>query len=52
VRPEHAPNPIKNYVVRTCADTRKAEGVLGFSAKVFMGDGIRRTAEYYGGQTK
>lgn len=47
VKPKHIPNPIKNYVKETLADTSKAEKLLGFRAKVGLEEGIRRTVEYY-----
>ncbi len=47
VKPIHVPNPIKNYVKKTQADTSKAERLLGFKAKVSLVEGIRRTVEYY-----
>jgi len=43
----YKPNPIKNYVYRTCADTRKAEKILGFKAQTDLETGIRITVEYY-----
>jgi len=50
IKPEYADSPVNNYVFRTCADTGRAEGVLGFSAKVTLREGIRRTAGYCGGR--
>lgn len=47
VKPKYVPNPIKNYVKETLADTSKAERLLGFRAKVGLEEGIRRTVEYY-----
>jgi len=41
VRPVHKPNPIKNYVQDTLADTTKAENLLGFKAKVTLEEGLR-----------
>jgi UDP-glucose 4-epimerase len=46
-KPEHVPNPIKNYVYRTKADTNKAEKELGFKAKVPLAEGIKKTVKYY-----
>ena len=34
------PNPIKNYVMITLADTQKAEKIIGFKAKYNLEDGI------------
>lgn len=42
VKPIYRPNPIKNYVYHTLADTTKAEKVLGFKAKVTLEEGIKR----------
>jgi len=41
VRPIYKPNPIKNYVQDTLADTTKAETLLGFKAKVTLEEGLR-----------
>ena len=48
IQPEYVPNPIKNYVAHTKADTSKAERVLGFRAKVSLEEGIRKLIDYYG----
>lgn len=40
IKPIYKPNPIKNYVYHTLADT-KAEEMLGFKAKVSLEEGIR-----------
>jgi UDP-glucuronate 4-epimerase len=32
----------------TCADVSKAERLLGYKSKVSFGEGIRRTAKWYG----
>ena len=45
--PAYAPNPIKNYVMHTQADTTKAEKVLGFRAKIKLEEGIEKTVNYY-----
>jgi UDP-glucose 4-epimerase len=42
----YKPNPIKDYVYHTPADTRKAE-VLGFKAKIALREGIKRLVDYY-----
>lgn len=42
VKPKYVPNPIKNYVYHTLADTSKAEKLLGFKARVSLEEGIRR----------
>jgi UDP-glucose 4-epimerase len=47
VRLVHKPNPIKNYVYHTLADTTKAEKVLGFKAKVSLREGIEKTIRAY-----
>jgi len=41
IKPVYEPNPIKNYIQYTLADTRKAETVLGFKAKIPLKEGIR-----------
>lgn len=41
IKPIYKPNPIKNYVYHTLADTSKAEKVLGFKARISLEDGIR-----------
>ncbi len=40
IKPIYKPNPIKNYVYHTLADTSKAERVLGFKAKITLKEGI------------
>jgi len=47
VRLVHKPNPIKNYVYHTLADTTKAEKVLGFKAKTTLREGIEKTIKAY-----
>jgi UDP-glucose 4-epimerase len=47
VRLVHKPNPIKNYVYHTLADTTKAEKVLGFKAKTPLREGIENTIRVY-----
>jgi len=47
IQPKYVPNPIKNYVYRTGADTTKAEKILGFKAETDLLTGIRITAKYY-----
>jgi UDP-glucose 4-epimerase len=42
IKPIYKPNPIKNYVNDTLADTAKAEKMLGFKAKTTLKDGIAR----------
>ncbi|MCD6539059.1 NAD-dependent epimerase/dehydratase family protein [Candidatus Bathyarchaeota archaeon] len=41
IQPIYKPNPIKNYVYHTLADTTKAEKILGFKAKIPLEEGIR-----------
>jgi len=41
MKPVYKPNPIKNYVQDTLADTTKAEKILGFRAKVRLEEGLR-----------
>jgi len=40
-KPIYRPNPIKNYVYHTLADTTKAEKLLGFKAKISLEEGLR-----------
>jgi len=40
IEPIYKPNPIKNYVAHTLADTSKAESILGFEAKISLEAGI------------
>ena len=42
----YKPNPIKNYVHHTLADTRRAEEVLGFKARVPLMEGVERLARH------
>lgn len=44
VKPIYKPNPIKNYVYHTRADTKKAEKVLGFKAKISLETGVKNLA--------
>ena len=41
IKPVYKPNPIKNYVYHTLADTSKAEKMLGFKAKISLEEGLR-----------
>ena len=41
VKPIYKPNPIKNYVQHTLADTSQAEKLLGFKAKIALEQGLR-----------
>lgn len=47
VKPTYIPNPIKNYVYHTLADTTKAKELLKFEAKTKLEEGIERTIDYY-----
>ena len=40
IKPVYKPNPIKNYVYHTLADTTKAEKMLGFKAKISLEEGL------------
>jgi len=44
---ERVPNPIKNYVYRTCADVTKAKEELGFEATTSLREGLKKIAEAY-----
>ncbi|MBI5347244.1 MAG: SDR family NAD(P)-dependent oxidoreductase [Candidatus Aenigmarchaeota archaeon] len=41
ITPKYVNNPIKNYVKDTLADTRKAEKMLGFRARISLEEGIK-----------
>ncbi len=47
VKVEFVPNPLKNYVDIVEADTTKMKKVLGFTPKVSIEEGVKRTVEYY-----
>ncbi len=47
IQPVYRPNPIKNYVYHTLADTSKAEKVLGFKAKVNLEKGVSELIKIY-----
>ncbi len=47
VRVRYVENKIKNYVMRTLADTTKAEEMLGFRAQVPVEQGVRILESYY-----
>jgi UDP-glucose 4-epimerase len=41
INPIYKPNPIRNYVYHTLADTTKAEKILGFKSKISLEEGIK-----------
>jgi UDP-glucose 4-epimerase len=41
MKPIYKPNPIKNYVYHTLADTTKAKKILGFKAKIKFEEGLK-----------
>ncbi len=45
IRRKYIPNPVKNYVSDTLANTAKAEAQLGFKAEVMLEDGIARVLD-------
>jgi UDP-glucose 4-epimerase len=47
VKPQHVPNPIKNYVLHTQSDTSKAEKVLGFKARYNLEEGVKELLRFY-----
>jgi len=47
IKPVYKPNPIKNYVYHTLADTTKAEKVLGFKAKISLEEGTSKLISIY-----
>lgn len=50
IKPKYIPNPIKNYVTHTLADTKKAEEKLKFKAKYTLEEGIEKLLQYYNKQ--
>lgn len=52
VRVEYVPNPLRNYVDCTLADTSKARKVLGFEAKYSLEKGVQCLLSYYQLETK
>ena len=47
IKPKYVPNPIKNYVQHTMADTRKAKYILHFVARTSLEEGIKKLVEWY-----
>ena len=47
IKPIYVTNPIKNYVLHTKADTKKAKMKLGFSAKYSLETGIKKLVNFY-----
>lgn len=47
VKPQHVPNPIKNYVMHTLSDTAKSEKVLGFKAEYNLVEGVKKLLQFY-----
>lgn len=47
ITPAHKENSIKNYVAHTLADTKRAESMLGFRAKIGLDEGIGRLIKSY-----
>ena len=47
IKPKYVDNPIKNYIARTLADTKKSEKELGFKAKYSLEEGIRELVKFY-----
>lgn len=47
VKPQHVPNPIKNYVLHTLSDTAKSEMVLGFKSRYNLTDGVKELLRFY-----
>jgi len=46
IKPKYVENPIKNYVERTCGDTKKAEKYLGFKYKYKLREGIEELIKH------
>jgi len=44
IKRTYTPNPIKNYVRDTLADTSKSQRILGFQAQISLQEGIRQLA--------
>ncbi|MCQ5376425.1 MAG: NAD-dependent epimerase/dehydratase family protein [Candidatus Methanomethylicia archaeon] len=47
MKPVYIPNPIKNYVFRTQAETRRCHKLLDFKASIPLTEGIKRSIDYY-----
>lgn len=47
IEPEYIEMPVKNYVMETLADTKKAELKIGFKAKIDLEEGLKMIYEYY-----
>jgi len=45
LKPKYVKNPIKNYVMHTLADTKKAKTILGFEAKYSLEQGLNEIKE-------
>ncbi|MGR3295883.1 MAG: NAD-dependent epimerase/dehydratase family protein [Candidatus Bathyanammoxibius sp.] len=48
----HIPNPIKNYVIDTLADTYKARDLLGWTPEYSLEEGLKCLRSYYLPETK
>lgn len=47
IKPEYAPNPLKNYVKDTLADITLARSKIGYEPKVAVDEGISRLVNFY-----
>lgn len=47
IKPIYKPNPIKNYVYRTRASTKKLEKLLGYKPSTPLREGAKMILEYY-----
>jgi UDP-glucose 4-epimerase len=47
IKPKYIPMPIKNYVMETLADTKKAEEKLGFIPKIHVDRGIQLHIQHF-----
>lgn len=44
---QYRENPIKNYVMHTCADTARAEEIIGFKSKYGLEEGVEELLGFY-----
>ncbi|MDY6788766.1 MAG: SDR family NAD(P)-dependent oxidoreductase [Candidatus Nanohaloarchaea archaeon] len=51
IEPKHVENPLENYVMHTEADFSKAKEMIGYEPQVDIDEGIRRTVEFYRGES-
>jgi len=47
IKPKYIPNPLKNYVMYTLADTNLAKEKIEFKAKISLEEGVERLIKFY-----